>query len=192
MAMRDRDHRTDTMEPYEPSDEAYDWDYEGEPSPHHPATILWGRVAVLGAAILVAFLLGRMTAGGGVPQEDLDRVRAERDDAQAQVADLQAEVDGLTTQLEEAQAAGTDPEADTGAATGDTTDDTDGTDTGTQAQSEAYVVEPGDSLRSIAEEFYGDVGLWTLIAEENNMTSTSVLQAGDEILIPPEPPAEEQ
>jgi nucleoid-associated protein YgaU len=183
MAMRDRDHRTETMEPYEPSDAAYDWGYDEEPGEHHPPTILWGRVAVLGAVILIAFLVGRLTAGGGgVDQEDFDRVRAERDDAQAEVTRLTGEVEALEAQQQTPPADEETPPPDEEAQQDTATD---------EPQSEAYVVQPGDSLRSIAEEFYGDVGLWTVIAEENNMTSTSVLQAGDEILIPPEPTDEE-
>jgi LysM domain len=178
MAMRDRDHRTETMEPYEPSDAAYDWDYDGEPGEHRPPTILWGRVAVLGAVMLLAFLIGRLTSGGGgVDQDDLNQVRAERDDARQEVTQLQADLEAAQEQAQDQPTPTPSPSPQAGA----------GADNQAGAESELYVVQSGDSLRSIAEDFYGDFGLWTLIAEENNMTSESVLQVGDEIVIPPEP-----
>jgi hypothetical protein len=182
MAMRDRDHRTETMEPYEPSDAAYDWDYDGEPGEHRPPTILWGRVAVLGAVMLLAFLIGRLTAGGGgVDQDDLNQVRAERDDARQEVTQLQADLEAAQEQVQDQPTPTPSPSPQAGA----------GADNQAGAESQLYEVQPGDSLRSIAEDFYGDFGLWTIIAEENNMTSDSVLQVGDEILIPPEPEEEQ-
>ncbi len=87
------DRMTETFEPYRP-DTSYDLDYEEEPQPGRTGRVLWGRVAILGVALLLAFLFGRATAGGseGVPQSDFDEVVAERDDLEAQVADLESDL----------------------------------------------------------------------------------------------------
>lgn len=184
MAMRDHG---DTMEPYEPSDDAaYDWDYDGEPGQHNAPTILWGRVAVLAAAILLAFLVGRMTAGGGVPEEDLDRVRAERDDAQAQVTELEGQVTDLQTQLETAQGEETPPPDDqqTPAADGEEDPNADFT---------TYTVQANDTLQAIAEEVYCDPRAFDGIADANptdvGPPPNYIVSVGAELIIPDDPDA---
>ena len=47
-----------------------------------------------------------------------------------------------------------------------------------------HIIFPGDSLWTIAEHYYGDGGRWREIAEANNLTSYSILTAGQEINIP--------
>jgi outer membrane murein-binding lipoprotein Lpp len=184
MAMRDR---RDTMEPYEPSEDAYDWDYDGEPGEHQAPTILWGRVAVLGAAILLAFLVGRLTAGG-VPEEDLNRVRSERDDARAQVADLQAEVDTLQAELETAQNPTETPPAD------EEQDPAAGEEDPTAGEeSTTYTVQSGDTLQGIAEEVYCDPRAFEPIAAANptdvGPAPNYIVQPGAELIIPDDPQA---
>ena len=107
MAMRDhrslatREERTEVIDPYQPpEDPAYDWEYDDEPAYRNAPRILWGRLAVLAVVMLAAFLLGRATSGGGIPQEDFDAMRAERNDAQAQAADLREENQSLEDQNE--------------------------------------------------------------------------------------------
>jgi hypothetical protein len=172
MAMRD--DRGESLEPYEPADAGYDWDFNEESEGRTMPNILWGRVAVLGAGLLLAFLLGRLTAGGGdVSQEDFDQVRAERDEAQQEVADLR-------DQLEQAQAQTPTPNP--------TATETPAGGAGEQepANVETYTIEPGDTLRTIAEEFYGDVTLDDALAEYNDITDPSIISVGDTIEIPPE------
>jgi nucleoid-associated protein YgaU len=175
MAMRD--DRTESLEPYEPPDSGYDWDFNEEPDGRTMPNILWGRVAVLGAALILAFLLGRLTAGGGdVSQEDFDQVRAERDDARAQVEELQAA-------LNEAQQATPTPNA---------TPTTDGTGEGGEGEEqpagevETYTIQSGDTLRTIAEDQYGDASLADALADFNDIIDPSAINTGDEIEIPPE------
>jgi nucleoid-associated protein YgaU len=179
MAMREHD----SLEPYEPpADPGYDWDYEPEVHSRNLPNIIWGRVAVLGAVVLLAFLFGRMTAGGGgVPQERLDAARADARDAQAQVADLQTQVDDLQAQVDAQQTAG-----DTGDGTDTQTED-DGEGTDPAAESEVYVVKPGDTFNTIAEEFYGDAGLGEFIMEANEIIDPTQLSVNSEIIIPPKP-----
>lgn len=49
-----------------------------------------------------------------------------------------------------------------------------------------YVVKPGDTLVSIAEEFYGDKGKWRVLYEANKdiIDSTGKLEAGQVLKIP--------
>src|ERR671918_2815779 len=96
MAMREQD----SLEPYEPSDPGYDWDYEPEDHSRNMPNIIWGRVAVLGAVVLMAFLFGRMTGGGGgVPEERLTSARNDLRDARAQISTLEGDVEDLEKQL---------------------------------------------------------------------------------------------
>lgn len=185
MAMRERG--TEVIQPYEPPEEpAYDWEYEDEPAYRRGPKILWGRLAVLAAFLLIAFLIGRAIAGGGVSQSDFDEAKAQRDDARAQasefeseVADLEQQVAALQDENEQLQAQDTDSTGGSGTETG--------TDSGTEAAGETYVVKPGDNLRFIAQKFYGDVTLDDYIAEANGITDPSAIPAGMELTIPPDP-----
>jgi LysM repeat protein len=173
MAMRD--NRTESLEPYEPSDPDYDWDFNEESHGRGMPNILWGRVAVLAAALLLAFLAGRLTAGGGdVSQADFNQVRDERDTAQQQVADLQQ-------QLEEAQAQTPTPNPTSSPTTGDT-----GGDNTAAADVETYTIQSGDTLRTIAETKYGDASLADALADYNDIVDPSSISTGDEIELPPQ------
>lgn len=58
-----------------------------------------------------------------------------------------------------------------------------------------HVVEPGDSLWSIAESVYGDGQLWTKIAQENEdlvQGTSDLIQVGWRLKIPPLDPAQPQ
>jgi len=157
-------------EPFEPEpDPAYDdWgDYE-DPRPK----ILWGRVAVLGGAMLIAFLLGRAMAPDGIPRSDLTAARQQSED-------LQAEVDQLSTELRQTQRQLTQlqnsppPAAQPSPAP--------------EESPTLYTVQRGDTLLGLAEEFYGDPELAVLIAEANDMSARAKLNTGDTLIIPPKP-----
>ncbi len=173
------DRMTETFEPYRP-DASYDLDYEEEPQPAGPGRVLWGRVAILGAALLIAFLIGRATGGGdeGVPQADYDEVVAERNELRNQVTDLEND---LAAALEPTPPpASASPGAAGG---GDEATDPEGETEG----GEIYVVQPGDTLASIAAEQYGDASLDDFLAEANGITDPESLAVGQELVIPPEP-----
>ncbi len=174
------DRMTETFEPYRP-DSSYDLDYDDEPQPRGPGRVLWGRVAILGAALLIAFLIGRATGGGdaGVPQSAYDEVVAERDDLEAQVADLESD-------LAAAQQPSPPPaSASPGTAAGGEDEAND--PTGETEGGEIYEVQPGDTLASIAAEFYGDASLDDFLAEVNGITDPESLAVGQELTIPPRP-----
>jgi nucleoid-associated protein YgaU len=170
------DRMTESLEPYRP-ESSYELDYDEAPSAGRPGRVLWGRVVVLGLALLLAFLMGRAT-GGGPSESDLATVRAERNELRAEVADLEA-------QLQEAEPDPTPPPAsaspDTGADEG-ATDPENETEGGT-----TYVVESGDTLQSIAIDVYGDASLDDFLAEANNITDPESLSVGQELIIPPKP-----
>jgi 5'-nucleotidase len=106
-------------------------------------------------------------------------VAAERDDLRAEVADLNAELEAAQ------QATPAPPTADPtedASTDGNATDPEDETEGG-----ETYVVESGDTLASIAEDFYGDASLDDFLAEANGITDPSSLSVGTELTIPPKP-----
>jgi hypothetical protein len=190
MAMRDhrslatREDRTDVIDPYEPpEDPAYDWEYDDEPAYRTRPRILWGRLIVLAVLLLAVFLLGRATGGSGVTQEDLDAMRAERNDAQAQVESLNEQVQQKDDQIGALQ-----DELDAAEATETPTTGTTGEeDTTDEPAGETYVIEEGDTLLELANEFYGDPSLDAYIAEANDIADPSLISAGTEIIIPPDP-----
>jgi cell division protein FtsB len=169
------------MEPYEPSEPGYDWDYDsGAPAEHHPPTILWGRIAVLFAFVLLAFLIGRWTAGGGgIDQAAFDRVKEERDTAQDQVETLEAEVTDLEGQIAELE----DPNND---GTQNPTDDE--TDAPAITETEPYTVQDDDTLRTIAEKAYGDPadydGIVSCNPNDVGPAPDYIVHPGDELAIP--------
>jgi len=118
--------------------------------------------------LILAFLLGRATGGGGGGDS------AELANAEETIEELQQENDSLRDQLLAQPEPTNSPAADE--TPGGTAED----------QGETYTVEKGDTLRSIAEDFYADVGLDDCIARANDITDPTQLSVGQELIIPPE------
>ena len=127
--------------------------------------VLWGRVGVLGGALILMFLLGRCTAPGGIPESDLVA-------AQAQVKELEAQNEQLEQQIAamSAQAPAAEDEEDE--------DDS-------RAGWSTYTVKSGDTLISIAQDVYDDGTKFNLIAEANGIDKNNKLRVGQELQIPP-------
>ena len=170
---------TEPLEPYEPAgshDLEWEYDQEHEEQPR----VLWGRVAVLAGMLLLAFFIGRMTKSTGVPESDLTK-------AETRVTELEQQNDDLKTELAAAQAA---EEKDT--TEGDEAVAEDGTSEETAADPAAageaegmnYTVKPGDTLTTIAAEFYNDPSLDDFLAEYNEITDPSSLAVGQVIFLP--------
>lgn len=177
------DRMTETFEPYRPDSAYDDLDYDDEPQPGKPGRVLWGRVAILGAALLIAFLFGRATGGDGVPQSDYDEVVAERDDLEAQVSDLESD---LAAALEPTPPpASASPAAGGGGGTAGEDEATD--PEGETEGGQTYTVQSGDTLASIAAEFYGDASYDDFLAEVNGITDPESLAVGQELTIPDDP-----
>lgn len=185
---------TEPLEPYQPTstrdsyeEEYYDWEYADEPAARRrPMKILWGRVAVLGAALLAMFLFGRMTAGGGGDAAPLKEARDRVATLEETNASLQSELRSAQAELDQARtelaAAATVPDTTT-----ETTDETAAAGD-SEITGEIYVVKSGDTLTTIAERFYGDASLDDYLAEINNITDPTALHVGQELIIPDDPP----
>lgn len=148
-----------------------DWDDED-----HEPQIMWGRVIALGAAIVLAFLVGRATASGGVPAGDLTAARD-------QAAELEAENDDLRSQLALVQTEngeGLPLEEDDG-------EETDGAEASSgegAVQGITYLVKKGDNLSTIAKKFYDDGSLGRFIARANDLENPRNLSVGQKLIIP--------
>lgn len=160
------DRGTESFDAYE-GDASYEWDYDEEP---RKPKVLWGRVVALIAFLVLAFMLGRATAGGGVAQGRVDAL-------ERQLAELEAENEQLQ---DAAQAILSEP-------TPEPTPTEPATTTTVEGEGESYVVKDGDTLRAIALKFYGDASLDDLIAEANDITDPTQLSVGTRLVIPPEP-----
>ncbi|HVM35412.1 MAG TPA: LysM domain-containing protein [Actinomycetota bacterium] len=174
--------RDPLIEPYRPHESAsthefdyeYDFDSEPEEEPGGRGRVLWGRVAAFGGALLLAFLVGRASAPGGIPEEEL---RAARTEARA----AEEEADQLRDELAAAQAETEQPaEEPTGGGGGKKQADP-------EPENEIYVVQSGDTLTTIAEKEYGDASLDDFLAEANPGIDPLALRVGQEIVIPPKP-----
>jgi LysM repeat protein len=174
------DRMTESFEPYRP-ESSYELDYEEEPEGGSPGRVLWGRVAIFGLALLIAFLIGRATGGGdGVSQARFDSIAEQRDDLAAEVGSLQDELDA-------AQQA-TPPPASASPASGAAEDETGATDPENETEGgETYVIKSGDTLADIALRFYGDASFDDFLAEVNDIDDPEHLVVGTELTIPPEP-----
>jgi len=117
----------------------------------HGTNIRWRRVALLGAALLLIFLLGRASAPDGVPQTRLEATRAAITHGERQIAALELAL----REREAAEAETVTPTpSDTGSGQGLV--ESDGART--------YTVREGDTMRGIAQTFCGDPDLAEFVA----------------------------
>ena len=174
-----REPMTEPFEPYESyEDDSYDW-VEEEPHEERPMNIKWGRVAILGGALLFAFIFGRATKSAGIPESELTKARQEISELEDQNEDLRAELAAQPETLP-ATTAEEEPAAE---------EDTDATDPeGDEIVGETYTVKNGDTLRGIAQRFYGDAELADYLQEVNNIEDPTAISVGMTLIIPDEPP----
>lgn len=173
----------------------YDWEHDG-----YPLHVLWGRVFVLAALLLIAFLIGRAGTAPGVPPEEINALRTELAGAQERIA-------ALERRLEEGRVATTGDSGDAAAA--DTresgegvqkagaevttaveraSDSEDGGGAGGEAAApDTYIVNSGDSLNLIASRLYGDASFARSIARANGIDRARDIKVGDKLEIPPKP-----
>ena len=161
------DDRTESLEAYE--GESYEWDYE-EPRDRGPK-VLWGRIIALAALALVAFWLGRSTAGGSGSDAELTKAQDQLEQAQGEISDLEAQLRALNAaEGAEDSSPSPTPETTEAAAGG--------------GGERTYVVKSGDTLRGIAQRFYCDSSLDDVIAEANGIDDPAQLSVGAELTIP--------
>ena len=175
--------REPLIEPYRPPepDPTYEFDVEyddyAEDAPAGAPRVLWGRIAIFAGALLLAFLLGRASAPEGVPAADLRQARAEARDARVEAEALRGEIAVLQTEAEALDEEKTNAAEDEAAAS----------EQPSEPENETYVVQAGDTLTTIAEDFYGDASLDDLIAAANPDVDPYALRVGQELIIPPKP-----
>lgn len=163
------------------------YEYEDEDT-DYGGRVLWGRVVVWGLVIpLLAFLLGRCSADDGVSRAELEQTRAD-------LTEMVSENMILRDRLEAGANGGTGtmpppastPEPAPGG--GDPAPDSDGA-APTQNGGITYTVKPGDTVNSIAQQFYGDLSKAELITEANGIDDVNQLRVDQVLEIPPDPDA---
>ena len=165
----------DPTRPFDPSepDPGLEWE-EDDGSPK----LLWGRVLALAGVLLLAFLIGRMSAP---------------DDSAEQVQNLQerlAAANAKITDLEDQLLIPTETPPETPLETPDETpDDPAGTPPagegeegeGEEGTVETYTVESGDTYTSISEDLFGDPSGAECLSDAND---GAALQPDQEINVP--------
>jgi nucleoid-associated protein YgaU len=155
------------LKPYEPEPApSYDYEYDYDDRAPRPR-VLWGRVAALGIALILAFLLGRATGSGG---DDSATVQRLRDQLQA----AQDENASLAEQLQAAQQPQVTPSVEP----------TIQESAAPTVQGEEYVVQKGDTLRLIAQKKCGDPEAADLLAEVNDIADPTLISVGQTLIIP--------
>ncbi|CAN5674658.1 hypothetical protein BH24ACT26_BH24ACT26_13440 [soil metagenome] len=159
--------------PDRPSDDAASGEWDEDASTG--LRIRWGRILILLLVLSLSFVAGRSSAPGGIPEAELREARTDLDRARARIEALE------TQAAQEPAATPTETPAE----------DPEGEGPGPRAQEtpsdETYVVKSGDTLQTIAQQFYEDPTLDEVIAEANDITDPSQLSIGRELLIPDRP-----
>jgi nucleoid-associated protein YgaU len=148
-------------------DSGDDCEYETAPP---RGRILWGRILALAVALVLAFLVGRTTAGhgGSISAARYRQVKEDLAAARAKIA-TQNPAPSATT------------------ATPVTSPSSQPSESATAGGGNSYTVKSGDTLRGIAIKFYGDASLADLIAQANNISDPALVHQGTKLLIPPKP-----
>jgi nucleoid-associated protein YgaU len=171
----------ESLDPYESQAESYDWDFEEEVG---GPRVLWGRVVALGTIGLVLFLLGYTLAPNGADPAELESLRSKLSSTQQQLSDANGQVQELQGEIaQQVAAASSAPDDSSAAATGDRSSDQSDDQ---QPAGTTYRVRRGDALQTIADEQYGDAGLYTCIMQANGLTSQSNIEPGDKLTVPDE------
>lgn len=132
--------------------------------------VLWGRVGALVFLVGWAFVLGRCSAPGGVPAEELRRVNQ-------QLADEKSKVQRLQEQ-KASPSPSPSPVSENPSAT-----------PSPSPTSQTHIVKSGETLRGISLKYYKTPNLANVIAEANNLRGNQ-LRVGQELTIPPKPEAQ--
>jgi nucleoid-associated protein YgaU len=156
-----------------------DYDYDYDEAERYGGRVLWGRIAVYGVAFVLVFVIGSWWGGRGAADEErVVELQAQVEALQAENRDLQDTVDAMSAGEREDDPAPADDEADVAEEAEEPADEA-------EPETRTYLVQPGDTLRGIANEVYGDPDEWETIAEANGLTRETVLTVGQELVIPP-------
>lgn len=164
-------------------------DYEYASDDQYGGRVLWGRVAVYGVSLLLAFMLGSCVGGAGqVDREELDAAQEANARLAKEIEDREQTIESLSSNTTAPRVPEEGEDLD-----GDGIPDAEGEGEGegedgeqTAAGERTYTVQDGDTLYVIAENMYGDGQKFRLIAEANDLTKDTPLRVGDELVIPPD------
>lgn len=159
-------------------------------------SVLWGRVVAFGVILLLVFLGGRATGGGGSTAE-VDNLKARLASAQAQIDQMDRLARSQTTTtlpVDPGIGGGTATVPDTtattrAAASGSATTTTRAggtTTTGSSGGAQTYTVKPGDTLRSIAAKLYGKTSFDSCLAKAQTppITDPTKVQVNSKLILP--------
>lgn len=144
--------------------------------------LLWGRMVFWAVVVVLAFLVGRWSAGPGVDGEPLDRLRAK-------VTKLSAENEryrrrGETLADESAPTVGQpSPRPSPAGGGGERSDPATG-HASPGGDGRTYTVVSGDTLSEIAARFYGDSSRVSALQRANGIGPDEELPVGLELQIP--------
>lgn len=169
------------MEPFE-IEPSYDRE---DPFGHGPR-VLWGRVAVLAGGLILFFLFGRITAGGGGSSASVTSLQNQLSAANSKIASLEASLSDANGSVTPPATVQTTPStAATGAVVESPTPPV-VPPSPAVAGPITYTVKVGDTLSSIEVHFYHHLGqqYTTLIEQANGLTSPTI-HPGQKLIIPP-------
>lgn len=168
---------TESFKPYEPEDDAsYEYAYDDYPEDdRRRPSVKWGRIIALLIVLLLAFWLGRATAGG-VDETEVRELRSEL----AQTRERNAELEDQVAAAQEA--AQDEPEATETPDAGSDEEPEESEET----EEQTYTVERGDTLRGIAQTYCGDPDQDDVIAAANDIDDATQLSVGQTLILPSE------
>lgn len=161
-------------------------DYEYDSDEPYESRVLWGRVGVYAASLLLMFMLGSCVGGSDVDEAQMEALEAEVTALREQNQTLEDQIAALGAGADAAEdrpRISTDEEGE-GQDEGEGAEDAaEGDETAGTGETRTYEVQSGDTLTSIAQRFYGDSTKFSLIADANDLDGQLVV--GQELVIPP-------
>lgn len=158
----------------------HDYELEDDYAPR----VLWGRLAFFLLALVLAFAVGRCTKSAGVAESDFKAEQQKVLALQSDNAVLEQQLDAATSGQGNQDGGNND-----GGNNDQGQDDEPSEAPGDEpiADGQTYTVQSGDTLTTIAEEFYGDPTKFDLIVDANNLSEDTPLRVGQELVIPEDP-----
>jgi nucleoid-associated protein YgaU len=153
-----------------------------EPGPR--LRVFWGRIAALAFAIVLSFFAGWFAAPRDVDAARVRALEADLVDARDRIDDLESTAAAETDAVPAPDEGGVEQETPSPQAEDD---EPVAEEPAEQGSIETYVVQPGDTLQGIADQFYADPTLDNLIAEANGIDDPALIHSGLELEIPERP-----
>lgn len=169
-----------------------DYEYEPDDEDYAPR-ILWARIAFWVGGVVIAFIFGACTFGGGSSdlEDRVAQLEGTNSELESQIETLESQNTALSDRLAADEGDGEEDGDGDADGNGTSADEDEGDEDGSDAdggeiddgEDRSYVVQEGDTLGTIAQRFYGDSSQIEPIQQANNLDSTN-LQIGQELTIP--------